>query len=415
MKEKKIPTILGLVILLAGIIGGSFLSRRTAIFRSRADTDCSPVNPQITNITHQAFDLSFTTAAICSSSLTVAGHLHPGPENSQTHYFQINGLEADTDYSLVVTSGGRDYQGGSYQVKTAATPSTAVPNSNLAWGKILNPDGSPASSGIVYVIIPGAVPLSAKITVNGNWNIPLATSFNSAKNNWFTPPDNIQEDIVVISADGTATQVLGNTSRNNPVPDITIGQNLSLAQPTSADYGTGIITSVPTVPASTSFSLISPQANEVINNSLPEIFGTGAPGGQITLEINPSSTSRQIIVDTNGSWRFSPTQPLSVGSYTLSLTYKANTSSTSESLTRQFSISTQSSGLAYTASASATRIPSPTITTATTPIPTSTSIPTIRSQKPSTSSAVPVTGNGFPTIFLLLLSTAFIILGLGSI
>ena len=70
-KEKKIPTILGLVILIGGVFVGVFLTNKNTNFISKASGDCSPINPQITNITNNSVSVSFLTESSCLSSLVI--------------------------------------------------------------------------------------------------------------------------------------------------------------------------------------------------------------------------------------------------------------------------------------------------------------------------------------------------------
>ena len=187
-KEKRIPTILGLILILSTVFIGSRLVGRTTTSFTQASGECDPINPQITNLTHQTATVSFTTTGSCLVNVNIDNKTLPDTKDKGTiHYIEIVGLEESKAYLFSVISGGKEFKSDSYNFKTAQKPNKDIPTSNLAWGRVLNPDQSPAGNAIVYLNIPGASALSAAVTSSGNWNIALATSFNESLTDWFTP------------------------------------------------------------------------------------------------------------------------------------------------------------------------------------------------------------------------------------
>jgi len=415
-KEKRIPTILGLLFLLVCIAVGVYLSSNKVNIRSKASGDCKPINIQATNITHSSFAISFITSASCLSSVSINERVIPNfSESSKIHSFSIDNLKESTEYHYSIVSGGTNYEETSYLVKTAKKPSGTPPVADIAWGKIYNPDKSPGAYSLIYIIIPEGSPLSALVTSNGNWNITFANSYNSGKSEWFTPPPNIDEDIYVISQDGQTTQITGNTSRNNPVPDIIIGQNTFASEQVDApsvgnvglgdsQFSFGVVT------------ILNPKNGETIFTTRPDFFGTAKPNYNLSISLlGPVNAIGAPVSDSAGTWHWSPVSNLTPGNYTI----QAGTAK------HNFIVSTGSSSLAYTASGSGnlntptptltprpTEIPayfSPTSTPVSTQIPTQ--IPTPRTYKPSTDSGVPKTGTSFPTIFLGIISISLLVFG----
>lgn len=405
--EKKIPTILGLFVLAAGTLAGIFLTQTKTGFGSKASQNCQPINPQTTNITHHSADISFTTTTSCLSSLFINDHTLKNDSSQKLHYFSVHNLEADTVYPFSLVNSGTRFDQDDYQFKTGQKPTGSTPTSNLAWGRVLNPDLTPAKNAVIYLNINGASLLSAPVTSQGNWNISLGNSFNYQKNAWFTPPDNLEEEITAIAADGSATQIIGNTNHNNPVPDIILGQ--SQLNGLADQQAPGSIDSDQPQSARIQLTIQNPQDGESISTQRPQFFGSAPQGAQLNITVESSHhLTDSITSSSEGAWTWSPPQNLEPGQHTITVETQGRT------VSHRFTVLAQAGqrgDLAFTASpsatlaaiASATAAPTPTPSTS---IPTSTptAIPTTRTSRPSTDSAVPVSGITAPTITLLSLA-----------
>ena len=297
--EKHFSTILGLIFLVICIIAGIFLTGSKLIFGSKASGDCRPLNPQVANITSTTADISFVTTAACSVSVSVNGQITTDVKplsDSKIHYFQLKNLTADTAYHYLIISNGQSLDLPSYSFLTGSSPPSPLPVSNLAWGRVLNPDKKTAGNAIVYLNIPGASPLSSFITTDGNWSISLASSYNDSQKDWFVPLlTAVNEDIYVISEDNLTTQVVNNTGLNNPVPDIIIGQN-SLTAPSLPQTNSGILPGVTLVQNAQNLDILNPRNGETINNSRPEFFGTAPVNSKVVIEVHSDITDTAAMV-----------------------------------------------------------------------------------------------------------------------
>jgi hypothetical protein len=393
MKDKRFPTILGIILLAAILIVGVYLSTQTTTFSSKASNTCEPINPQITNLTYGSFDFSFTTSSSCVATLVINNKIYQDSSTvSNTHYFKISNLSPSTSYKFHIISSGVTYSRPEYSLTTTLKPSSSIPASNLAWGKIINSSGNPVSGAIIYLTIPGSQALSAFSNKDGNWNISFATSFNENKTDWFSSASPIDEDIIVYSPDGLLTQITNRSDNNDPVPDIIVGQNYFSTDSTSPPKNNTIFGSGDAV-SSVNLSITSPKESETISTLKPDIFGQGPPNAVIKLNLDGTLTN--VTVAGNSVWHWSPQENLSLGSHKLILNYL------DKSITRNFSVALDSS-LAFTATPSATLVPTQKILP-TGPLPTK--IPTIRTAKPSTTSALYQSGATFPTYFLIILSS----------
>lgn len=416
-KEKRFPTIIGLIILIIGIAAGTVLSgRSTSGFKSKANSDCTPINPQVTNITNTTLDISFMTNAECLSNLIIDNRTITDirftasgktPTPSKIHYFQVFNLKEDHEYTYTLILSGKSYVKPEYKLRTGKKPVAAVPLSDLAWGRVYTQDLKPAADSIVYLNIPGASPLSSFVTSNGHWNIPLATSFNQEKNNWFSPPLNVEEEIIVLNANKAATQITSNTNRNNPVPDIILGENQFSSLPVTGNIRSdSLIAGV----AQKSLEIINPKEAEVLMTKKPDIFGNASFNSLVTLVIEPGSLSTNVTSEDDGEWHWYVGNELSPGDYIVTASSKNSRTGYVDTVSRKFTISQNASSLAFTASSSAqiaqvtpSPSPSPTLTPTPTlsPTPTITNTPTpSKSPSPTTTPSLKPSPTSNPTITL---------------
>lgn len=426
-KEKKIPTILGLIILIGGVFVGVFLTNKNTNFISKASGDCSPKNPQVTNITDTSVAISFITESYCLSSLSINNQtinnlaVINSDQRSKIHYFDVTNLTAATDYEYSFINNGKTYNLSSYKLTTAQVPNGSIPSSNLAWGRVFTPELKAASKVIIFLNISGASPLSALVTTSGNWNISLANSFNEAKTDRFVPGKNTPEEIIVIDQEKQTTQISANTSQNSPTPDIILGQNQFAQLPVTFDNSTnnGVLSSVTPVQSSQELDILNPKDNESISTQKPDFFGTGPINSVIKIKVeSPVIYNGETTTNSDGSWNWSPPSNLTPGQHTITATVIEN--GVEKVISKKFTVLAADNALAFSASSSATITPTntptprltPTAVTTLTPtkIPTATvtAAPTVRTSKPSTSSGVPTTSTSFPTIFLLTISLFFI-------
>lgn len=436
-KELRFPSIIGLILLLAAIVGSIYLTSQPRNLNTKASGDCRPSGVQVTNITNNTANISYTTTAECLAVINLRQQVFPDLQSGKLHYFQIIGLQPATEYNFSIASGGSDFIENSYKFMTAATPTSPMPDSRLAWGKVYNSDGRTPANAIVFLNIPGASPLSSVVSSDGNWSISLATSYNDSRTDWFKLPESpMAEDIVVINFDGTTTQIVSNTAANNPVPDIIIGQNSFAAPSVVPEMQTGNLGDQ--VPALThkKVDVTNPREGDIINTAKPQFFGVGPANSRVIIEIH----STQVIngesqSDQSGAWHWSPPQDISPGVHTITVKSQNPLTGVWESVTRTFTVLAQdSNSLSYEASSSAgtispspTRTPSPFPTTVVSPtfaptlpvatlIPTTANVPTtVITQIPTeiitTVSPIPsppVSGGIRPTFFLIFGSLLFL-------
>jgi hypothetical protein len=468
MKEKKIPTIIAIVVLIIALAGGVFLIQNGSNFFLKASPDTTPNQIRITNVNTTSLNISWITEK------ETGGFVRFGETESldqtyvddrdqesgqtgayQTHYVTIRNLKVGTNYFFKISSDGTtfDNSGKPYEVTTAPTVAGALPENDVAAGTVVKSDKTPGSGTIVYLTIANMSPQSALVGQNGSWIVPLNTALSSSLNSYalYDKEAQVVEIFVQGVSLGVSTAVT-TTKNDNPVNEIVLGKTYdfrqSVAEQAEASNQTANITPTliatvtpapgsrlvatitPTVVATVSsdIKIISPTNEENIATQKPEIFGTGPASKTLTITIHSAENiTATVTTDKQGNWTFTPPTNLSPGEHTVTLAYGGKT------VTKTFVVlaAGETSLPAFTATPSGTRT-TPTPTKKLTPTPTkkatltpsiartstatATATPTSisRTSQPSTSSGLPTPGNLTPTFIvfimgLLLVSSGFII------
>ncbi len=443
LKIRRFPTIIGLLILLAGLGGGLFLVQKAQTFFLRAEPGSAPNQIRITNITDQSFTVSWTTdkkvaGLIQFGETSRLGSVLADDRDQQageislffTHYVTIKNLKAETDYYFKIRSGSKiyDQNGQPYQTTTAPTISFSSPPNDPAYGKVIDQSGQSAQGAIVYLSLANTTPQSALVQESGNWVISLnsARSVDLSSYATYDKAASIEEILVQAEQGLTATAVT-TTKNDSPVPTITLGQNYNFRQtseeleitdqekkvtqeatqeasPTPTPTS-GFSVESPEATTSQELAIINPDEEEDVNTQKPAILGTGPAG--ITLEITIESTSTYtgtVTIDDQGNWEWSPPVDLEPGEHTVTATF-TDEEGKKHTVSHTFVVlaAGKDEAPAIEATPSAEASPSPTLT----PTP----IPATRTAIPSTEGGVPDSGYLTPTFLVFIMGLGLILIG----
>ncbi len=191
--KKQFPTLLGLIVLIAGLAIGAMVFRGgTSIFLPRATPETTPKSIRISNVTDQGFSVTFMTDEATSGfirygtdpkKLTQIGDQRDQLTGSVGEYtlHQISvlrGLEPNTTYYYVLGTGSGslfDDNGEPFTLKTARQAGTQ-PKALTVFGSAVTAAGSPAAGSVVFVTPPNAGTLSSLVTNTGSWAVSLSTA-----------------------------------------------------------------------------------------------------------------------------------------------------------------------------------------------------------------------------------------------
>jgi hypothetical protein len=441
--NKKLPAILGLVLVLIGAFVGVLFINQDTGFLPRAAPEYIPQNVRITNPTDSSFTISWVTQEpavgfiklgldsdnLDTTIVDIRDQLTGSSSQFRTHLVTVSGLEASTIYYFRLGSQDNklyDNDGAAYTHQTGPTL-TGNPPSDTAYGTILTPAQTPASGALVYISLENTAPLASIVREDGSWAVNLSQARTANLQN-FADYDSQTSMIQILVQDAVASQTLVTTTAGNdqPVPDIVIGSpqdhsgGSNSNPPDSSPAQISKFSLVPIVVTDPENSPIEittfPQDGVVTGLNAPVIEGTAPAGSILTLTLQSAPVyTAAIQSDTDGAWVWTPPNPLTPGEHTLTVTYTDENGKV-HTLTRSFVVASSDTGNlpSYTATPSATLTPTSSPTAATTPKPTSISTPTpiIRSSLPATDSGIPTAGNSTPTLMLLFVGLVIVTLGL---
>ena len=153
---KRIPTFLGLLILVGGLVAGIVLVGQKQGFGIKAGPTATPKDVKISNRGSTGFTVSWDSDVPVTGFLKYSDNptnltLPAGDQRDQiagstnqytTHYVDVTGLSADKTYYFEIGSGSQTYNdsGKPYQIRTA--PSAAAPAEDVVSGKIVTAGGA---------------------------------------------------------------------------------------------------------------------------------------------------------------------------------------------------------------------------------------------------------------------------------
>jgi hypothetical protein len=229
----RIPTLLGLTIIILGTIAGVYLTLEQQTIESRAAQDNTPQSILLTNITENSVTVSWQTQAraigfikygINSSNEKTAldDRDKEKPVQRTIHYVTIKDLQPDTAYKFKVFSGTSMSQNN-------LTFTTAKENPPGAYQPIIGTvvEGEEfLTDGIVYLTAENMSDQSTLIGTFGNFIIPLNSARTEDLTQIFPAKDEMRGKLRVLaenSRTATATFNLG----DSPIGILKIGSNIN--------------------------------------------------------------------------------------------------------------------------------------------------------------------------------------------
>lgn len=428
-KEKRIPTLLALIILIFGVGGAVYLDQSTQQLQSSAASTAKPLDIHFTNISDNSFVVSWITEqpAIASvvikdgtSSIIYIDDLDNDniPRPRSTHYVTIKNLKENTSYSVKIVSG--DLKCSNNDLCPTLTQKTAPKLPILsalppARGNLITQADLPAQGTIVYLTIGKSYPLSGRVDTSGLWVIPLANLLTQDLLSRLEIADN---DIIQITAQlspSETTQALIDVKsirENLTIPAMQIGKTYNFVNLLSKKglfanstnqriLGTQIqvnkipIISTAEISKNTIDILFPRQDQDVTTDNRPRLRGTGIPGKQLLITINSTPQTGRVTVTSDGAWEFRPSRPLSPGTHHISIQSYDETGNL-VTLSKTFIVLKSGESVLGEATTSATL--TPTIYLSVTPFTTPTITPSYVS--PTLSTTLPPTITLTPTIWI---------------
>lgn len=426
MQERKIPTIVGLLLVGAAVFLFKTVFDRVGPLLTQASVTVAPKNATVTNISTNSFTVTWITSEPTTGLIRIDGKLQDSvfyderisasgtPVNQKlgtyrTHSVTVRNLKPETSYRFQILSNGTSFLDNGKPYETSTAPVITGLGSGLepAYGQVSLPSGDPAEHAIVQMTMEGGQILSTLTKASGTWVIPLNLVRTEDLSGYLPASERIDESIVVHAADGDAS-ALTDTLNDNPVPVMTIGKtydfrkiqanaginkNLASSQP-------GVLEAATQVPQTV--SIVRPAQGSAIPSNLPLFQGTGIAGTKLLIMIGINyPMSDAVVVGSDGIWRYTPVKPLQEGKQSVTIT-ATDAKNKTVALTNTFEILKSGTQVLGDATPSATLTPTPTTIV-------------VVSTDSSTLAGQPIPTTGFPLPLILLLSLGIGALGSGFI
>lgn len=455
-KEKKIPTILALFILVTGITGTVFLNQTTRQNDSIASLSQRPDDVHFSNVSYDAFTATWFTANPTTGSIIIQDNgrkisvfedmdsdniLRP----RTTHLVTVKNLKENSSYKVKIVSGDPSCKlSENCPEFVQNTANRIINNLNLpaARGSVILPDGKPAIDAMVYLSVGKSSLLSGKTDSLGLWVIPFG---NLRTSDLLSRPNLADNDIVQITAkinpDKKAEAVtdIKSVRQNLTIPPLEIGKSynfidliskkdmLANLNKTTDILGTQTQSKTPanvsSLSTAKSIEILFPRYDDdTTTDNQPRFRGMAPAKSQLILIVNSSPQTAKVLTDPDGTWNWRPPSPLDPGVHHLGVSgFDENKNMIN--LSRRFIVLKSGEQVLGEATASATLtptlslIPSPTITL----IPIKSPTPSVTLIPVNNPSAIPIsttpivppkTGSTQSTILFMGAGASLLLLGL---
>ncbi|MDQ5900645.1 MAG: hypothetical protein QG600_223, partial [Patescibacteria group bacterium] len=234
--NKKIPTLLGLILLGLGIFSLTFLANNTTLFTTRATPVYAPTQVRITNVSESSFTVSFlteesvlgtlsygTTETLGQIALDDRDQQDGTPKPYSTHHITVKNLKANTQYYFSIIADDKIFLDEEipFSVKTLSPLMQSPSAQSPIVGKVVTSSGAPSGDIIVFLVGETTQPYSVLSKKDGSYVMPLNAIRTKDLTAYAKLSDVEPLSMLFVGTNETATATLFPT-QINPVPQVTL-------------------------------------------------------------------------------------------------------------------------------------------------------------------------------------------------
>lgn len=402
--NKRIPTLLGLILIIVGLGVTTYLVGQGGLFSINAGPGHEPKDVRISNITDTSFTVTYSTDDLVTGALSFGDSttleesaLDDRDQNSgkvsphKLHNITARNLDPEKTYYFSIISGQDTYLNNSvpFEVITANPIDDTPLVQNPMSGKIILPSGKSPAESIVYVTTDGSQVISTLIRDDGTFLLPL----NSLRTNDLSSYLKLEEGKVLkllVIGEGLVSNTLLYAEQIEPVPTITLSNNYDFTlnrQPKTS--GSASLEGFPSFssnqasnePTKRNPQILTPENEQGFTDQQPEFKGTAPANEDVEITINSEEQIKATVTaDANGNWKYRPTTELAPGDHTITITTK-DAAGNPKTITQSFIVYASGSQIANANG-------SPTPTKSPTPTPTINNITTTATSTPNPTAKV---------------------------
>lgn len=252
----KIPTLIGLGVLLIGLAGGVFLTTENQILKTRAAASLTPKNVNVYNLSASSAAIFWQTDEAATGFVQAGASQMPSnkstyrddrdistPQPHKLHFVTLTNLTPNTIYYYQIYSGEIIYP------NTPATFTTLSPTETLDWnpvvGIILETSNRPIDEALVILELENAQKLATITKTGGNFIMPLSNLRDANLIKSFSGNNTPHKAKLIISSPQSSSQVsIFIPSENPSLPPVLLGKDTDLTQNSTQQKPTTIPISV---------------------------------------------------------------------------------------------------------------------------------------------------------------------------
>lgn len=236
----KIPTLVGMAILLIGLFGGVFLVTQNQTLKSKAAISSQPKNINVVNLNSTSASIYWQTDEATTGFIQAGIGIQnknvyrddrdlSSPQPHRLHFVTLTNLQSNTTYFYQIYSGS---QTPTEQFNFKTTLEIPSLNWSPLVGTIIDTPDQIVNEAIIILNLPEAQKLAAITKTNGNFILPISNIKTTDLTNPL-PADRTYTarlDILGTSKTSQATVLL--PPQTTALPPITLGSNIDLTQTT---------------------------------------------------------------------------------------------------------------------------------------------------------------------------------------
>ncbi len=400
--NKPLPRAFGILVLVLSLTTISWLSRNVVIFGTKAASDNIPKDVQISNVSKEAFTVSYITDGDVTGSISYGNSPSLGsiafdvrdtasPSPHRIHYINVTKLAPSTKYFFSLISGEETFQDGSkpYEVTTASESASNPEILQPVTGRVTVDGENAPDEAVAFVSSENSQLLSVLLKPDGSYNLKLDSIQKKDLSGMLPLSANSTLDMRVKSPT-LQSKISFIINQTNPLPPIILSSDYDF------DIGTQTTSSASASPApefpetteSTSSAIpqiLSPKTDQTYKDQRPTFKGKALPNNDVEIAIQGESEIISTVQsDESGDWEFRPDEPIEPGQQTIAIS-TPNESGVLTSVSKPFTILAQGSQftepsvsptIPQTPTPTVTQPPTATITVSPTASPTPTFTPT---------------------------------------
>lgn len=342
--QRRIPTLLGFLLVGFGIFISSWFLQTGVLFPTEAASGTTPQQIRLSNVSDTGFTVSYTTrdsvigyvlygtTPETASRAVDIRDTSEAPSQYGVHVISLPSLSSNTTYYYRIVSGDKEYMkdGAPFTFKTPATLNEGKPSSLTLSGTIQQPDGAVQSPVVVYVSVSGSQVVSTLSLKDGTFSFSYVGLRSEDLASYMALSNDLA--ITLLASDGTfSSKVLSSVGDSNPLPTFLLSQNYNFmtgesplgefnASSSADTSGFPSFTVTDDEEETDTAEIITPETNEGFSDQQPQFNGRALPNEEVSIVIHSDEEIKATVkANSNGSWSYRPTSPLSPGEHTLTI------------------------------------------------------------------------------------------------